>query len=62
MLGNDYYQSMGESSFPDVHPSAHTLWGCVFDYMHFRTFGLLPNELCLINRDGDLNPTNPFGI
>ena len=64
MLGNDFYQSMGRNSFPNVHPSAHTLWGCVFDYMHFRPFGLIPNELCLIHRDDDVvvNPQNPFGI
>jgi len=62
MLGNDYYQSMGESSFPDVHPSAHTLWGIVFDYMNWSSYALLPDELWLINREHGDNPKNPFGI
>ena len=50
MLGIDFYKALGRSSFPDITPSAHTLWGFVFDYMHFSSFGLLPNELCMIRR------------
>jgi hypothetical protein len=63
MLGNDFYQTAGKNSFPDVHPSAHILWGCVFDYMLFSSFGLLPNELWAIRRDkAGGNPKNPFGV
>jgi len=62
MLGNDYYQSNGKSSFPDVHPSAHTLWGCVFDYMTAQTFSMLPCELALIFRHDGINKKNAFGV
>lgn len=62
MLGLDEYQAMGKNCFPDHHPSAHTLWGCVFDYMNFDPYVLLPDELCLIKRKSHVNPKNPFGV
>ncbi len=62
MLGIDFYQALGRSSFPDIHPSAHTLWGIVFDYMQFTSFALLPSELCIIRRSTDGQSQNPFGV
>lgn len=62
MIGIDFYYTLGNNSFPDVHPSAHTLWGYVFDYMEFQSLALVPNELWLIHRPNDKNPKNPFGI
>jgi len=62
MLGINEYYTLGKNSFPDVHPSAHTLWGIVFDYMNWSSYALLPDELWLINREDGDNPKNPFGI
>lgn len=61
MLGTTHYTNGMGSCFPDVHPSAHTLWGCVFDYLEFRTLALFPSEIALICRPVD-HIKNSYGI
>jgi hypothetical protein len=62
MLEPGNYQTGRISHFPTINPSAHTLWGLLFDYMAVEPLALIPNELATINRDPNTYTQNPFGI
>jgi hypothetical protein len=62
MLHPFVYQTGRVPHFPTVTPSAHTLWGVLFDYMAFEPLALIPNELALISRSPDAHTPNPFNV
>ncbi len=62
MLKPGMYQTGRVSHFPTVNPSAHTLWGVLFDYLSMEPLTLMPNELVNIKRVPELRNINPFGV
>jgi hypothetical protein len=67
MLKPGMYQTGRVSHFPTVTPSAHTLWGILFDYLAVEPLALIPNELANICREENFpdtgnNNRNSFGV